>query len=434
MSIPNPTGLPIGGPGVSARAKRQRAKIDGAALLNRIEKEALEEYLFIGREQRTAVVLWAAFSHAFDAFTISPMLLITSPEKRCGKTTLLLILRDLVRDAHQASSASAASLYHIIEEKHPTLLLDETDQWWRSKSPMTGIVNGSHVKHTATVIRCKGRKNRTGTFSTWCPKVIVGKDDSGVLLDDTTADRCIRIELKRKLAGEPRARFRIDLEHFIDLRRELKRWTDASLKALRGADPTVPGELHDRAADNWRPLLAIADLAGGDWPQRAREAAIALTPNAAEDDSKGRRLMRAIAAAIIKVRHEVIYPHDWSYPPGINAAGHAHEPVDHDAIFSDVLADEVSKDEARAAHRDGKLNQHTLAAALHPYGIAPLAQRLRYRIYGLKGEAVIDLQRRGYKHEWFRDAFARYCPELLPQVYTDEPCTGESDAARPATD
>ncbi len=38
-----------------------------------------------------------------------------------------------------------------------------------------------------------------------------------------------------------------------------------------------PSALNDRAADNWRPLLAIADTAGGEWPKRAREAACVLS-------------------------------------------------------------------------------------------------------------------------------------------------------------
>ena len=37
-------------------------------------------------------------------------------------------------------------------------------------------------------------------------------------------------------------------------------------------------EARDRAADNWRALFAIADLAGGDWPMLAREIALKLTP------------------------------------------------------------------------------------------------------------------------------------------------------------
>jgi Protein of unknown function (DUF3631) len=40
--------------------------------------------------------------------------------------------------------------------------------------------------------------------------------------------------------------------------------------------------VEDRAADTWEPLIAIADPADGDWPARARKAAIALN---AEDDT-----------------------------------------------------------------------------------------------------------------------------------------------------
>jgi predicted lipoprotein with Yx(FWY)xxD motif len=39
-------------------------------------------------------------------------------------------------------------------------------------------------------------------------------------------------------------------------------------------DPSIPAALNDRAADNWRPLIAIADLAGGEWPQLARQASL----------------------------------------------------------------------------------------------------------------------------------------------------------------
>src|SRR6185312_15389513 len=42
---------------------------------------------------------------------------------------------------------------------------------------------------------------------------------------------------------------------------------------LASIDPAMPPTLHNRAADNWRPLLAIADAAAGDWPRRGREIA-----------------------------------------------------------------------------------------------------------------------------------------------------------------
>ena len=46
--------------------------------------------------------------------------------------------------------------------------------------------------------------------------------------------------------------------------------------------------LHDRAADNWRPLFAIADLAGGNWPTLARQVAVRLSEGGAEQDASVR--------------------------------------------------------------------------------------------------------------------------------------------------
>ena len=49
---------------------------------------------------------------------------------------------------------------------------------------------------------------------------------------------------------------------------------------LEAALPEIPDDLNDRAQDNWEPLLAIADLAAGDWPNTARPAAKALSKEA----------------------------------------------------------------------------------------------------------------------------------------------------------
>ena len=72
-------------------------------------------------------------------------------------------------------------------------------------------------------------------------------------------------------------------------RRAPRTWVRAHLDELRDAEPDMPVE--DRAADTWEPLIAIADLAGGDWPARARKAAIALTAEDDTDTTLGARLL-----------------------------------------------------------------------------------------------------------------------------------------------
>ena len=52
--------------------------------------------------------------------------------------------------------------------------------------------------------------------------------------------------------------------------------------AIDLANQIFPRELYGRAADNWRSLLSIADVAGDVWPQRARQAAVTLSANISE--------------------------------------------------------------------------------------------------------------------------------------------------------
>lgn len=97
-------------------------------------------------------------------------------------------------------------------------------------------------------------------------------------LNDTLADRSIKVALKRKLPGEHVERLRhADPELFRTLARRCARFAADHAEAIRAARPSMPEGLHDRAQDNWEPLLAIADLAGGPWPEQARAAALALS-------------------------------------------------------------------------------------------------------------------------------------------------------------
>ena len=59
----------------------------------------------------------------------------------------------------------------------------------------------------------------------------------------------------------------------------------------------MPDGIEDRNADVWEALLAVADLAGGDWPERARVAAVSLvTASADRGGSLGVMLLRDLRA------------------------------------------------------------------------------------------------------------------------------------------
>lgn len=262
--------------------------VDGAALLDAIIAE-LCRYLIMPEHAPAAVALWILHAHALDAFQCTPLLALLSPEKRCGKTTALGVIKQIVPRGALFSNTSSATIFRIVEKYQPTLLFDEMDTFIRDNDELRGILNSGHRRDAAFVMRMSGDEPKF--FSTWGPKVVamIGK------LPSTLPDRAIEVSLKRKRPDERVTRFRnVRPGDLPDLKRKCIRWARENLISLRDAalDVSVPDGLNDLAADNWEPLLTIADRAGGEWPERARRAAVALAGHGtAEDGSIGVTLL-----------------------------------------------------------------------------------------------------------------------------------------------
>ncbi len=266
--------------------------VNGVALLDGLAA-TFSTYLALPDHASTALALWTIHAFTFDNWYASPFLAVTSPAKRCGKTLLLIVLGALVPRRLFAANVTPAVLFRTIEKYRPTLLIDEADTFIKDNDELRGVLNSGHTRTTAVCIRAVGDDHDPRAFSTWCPKAIalIGK------LPGTLDDRAIEIKMRRRTAGESVARLRqdrIDVE-CRRLRQQAARWSDDHQDQLRDADPDVPAALHDRAGDCWRPLLAIADAAGGAWPALAREAALALS-GVDEDDDIGSKLLLDIRA------------------------------------------------------------------------------------------------------------------------------------------
>lgn len=260
----------------------------GAELLSDITA-AVMSHVILPVETARAIALWAAFSYTLDGFFFAPRLLIKSPQKRCGKTTLLDVLIELCRRPLPASNITSAALFRTIEQASPTILLDEADTFMRDNEELRGLVNSGHRRSLAFVIRTVevNGEHEPRKFSTWCAMAIAGIGRQ----HGTIEDRSIIIELRRKLPGESVTRLDEAARRKLQmLARKIRRWSDDHIGALGKADPEVPPGLNDRAADNWRPLLAIASVAGGDWPELARGAASKLA-SVSEKESAGELLL-----------------------------------------------------------------------------------------------------------------------------------------------
>ena len=122
-------------------------------------------------------------------------------------------------------------------------------------------------------------------FSTWSPVWLAGIK----AVPRTIEDRAVHIALRRKLPSDKVKRLRLrDGPEFTVFRRKAARFAADNEQQLRDIEPASPVELEevgDRAADTWDSLFAIADVAGGDWPRRARAAALVLAGIRDEDDN-----------------------------------------------------------------------------------------------------------------------------------------------------
>jgi Protein of unknown function (DUF3631) len=276
--------------------------IDGAALLDDVAAFLRAYVAFPSAHAAVAVTLWAAHTHLSARFESAPRLALLSPEKQCGKSRVLELLELLCAGAETLSDASPAYLYRRIGAGQVTILLDEADAIWkRGKADETAealrsIVNAGH-RRSATV----GRVEMNGTaaklirFKVYAPAALAGIGN----LPDTIMDRSVIIRMRRRAPDEPISPYRERLTRpdGEKLARDLAAWVQYVADAVGDPWPDMPDGITDRPADVWEPLLAVADLAGGDWPKLAREACTALVSGAQADTATiGIRLLADLRA------------------------------------------------------------------------------------------------------------------------------------------
>jgi putative DNA primase/helicase len=345
--------------------------VDCVTLLNSI-KQVFRRYIVLPQGADVAIALWVLHAWTFDAGEISPFLVVVSPTKRCGKTSALIVLYYLTPRSELASNISPSAIFRYIEQTHPTLLMDEGESFLRDNEEARGILDSGHTKAGAYVIRNVevAGEHKPRRFSTWAPKAIATIRG----LADTLEDRSVVVRLQRKPPSAKVERLRRrDNKEFAHLRSQAARWAADNFDKLTDPDPVVPEALNDRAADNWRPLLEIADLAGGTWPEDARRAACTLSGQE-HDGAINVELLRDIRSAF----------------------------GDAEMIRSVDLVEKLVADKERpwADWKHGRpLSQKQLGGLLRPFCIIS-------ETISLSGHK----DAKGYRRAHFEEAWAIYCP------------------------
>jgi putative DNA primase/helicase len=235
----------------------------------------LSRYIVLSQPEIHAVTLWIVHTYAVKATAICPILIIRSPEKRCGKTLLMELLLNLVFRPLPAANVTASSIFRTIEKYKPTLLLDKADTFIYDSDELRGILNSGYRRASAYVIRTVGDNFEPVVFNTFGPKAVAQIGNP----PETIIDRGIVIEMRRKKPGEKPERMRSDrlFNDLLHLRQKSLRWAKDNLDALTSREPAMPSTLHDRAQDSWRPLLAIAELSDELWANYGRASAVKLS-------------------------------------------------------------------------------------------------------------------------------------------------------------
>jgi putative DNA primase/helicase len=349
--------------------------VDGSLLLDGIA-DSLRRFVILPTAEIAAITLWIIHTYAVEATAICPILIIKSAEKRCGKTLILELLLNLVFRPLPVSNITASSLFRVIERYKPTLLLDEADTFLGDNDELRGVLNSGYRRSSSYVIRTVGENFEPVVFNTFGPKAVAQIN----MPRETIVDRGVIIEMRRKAPGERTERLRSDriFKEFHPLRQKITRWAKDNLRQLTDYEPQVPESLNDRAQDSWRPLLAIAELAGERWTGYGRASAVKLSEGKSEVSRRTllladiRDIFRQLgtgrmASADICTRLGIMEEHPWP------------------------------------EWRDGRpITVRQLARMLEPLDIRPKQLRMG------------DVNIRGYELTDFADSFARYLPDFPP--------------------
>jgi hypothetical protein len=243
--------------------------------------------IYPSKEAHDAHTLWIAHTHVMEAWESTPRIAFLSPEPASGKTRALEVTELLVPNPVEAINVSPAYLFRKVggEDGPPTVLFDEIDTVFGPKAKeneeIRGLLNAGH-RRGAVAGRCvvRGKTVETEEIPAYCAVALAGLG----WLPDTILSRSISIRMRRRGPQERISPFRrrVYFELGDRLRRRLAAWAAGAIKEMTEARPAMPDGIEDRNADVWEALLAIADAAGEDWPDRAHRAAVALVAAAAE--------------------------------------------------------------------------------------------------------------------------------------------------------
>jgi putative DNA primase/helicase len=366
--------------------------VDGAELLDEMSA-AILAHIVLTKEQADTVALFSVYTHGYQMFKVAPRLGVRAPTRECGKSELLLRIQRFVPRPLSTENFTGPVLFRLIEDQHPTLFVDELDNLLSdSKSELLGLFNSGYARNgKAYRLVAVGDNHELREFSTFSPLVygMIGKPT------DSFNSRSIPIEMRRATPAEWRALRSLEDGEEEDHRllamgRKAARWAIDNLDKLKTANPDM-GSMTNRPATNWRPLFAVAEVAGGEWKARARAAA-GIAAKLKQTPVDEEELFTVIKAAF-----------DTS----------TKDYVESDSLVR-TLAEVEGGPWAEYGRTEKPITTSALARLLRRFGIGP----------GYVGPEAA--RRRGYTRGQFEEVFASYVADTRKNE--DSKCAGVQNA------
>lgn len=275
-------------------------------------------YLRDGTHGIDLLVLWIIHCHFLSLGYSTPRLVIRAPMRNSGKTTVLEHVQHLTPSSTMSSSTTAAVLRRLPEHGPVTILIDEVEKVLRDGEDgeaMKAVINAGYKKSGRSHLNRK-----TGPSDDWAPVSIPAYSAIALCgispkLADDMASRSIFLECRPAPAGAVLSSDWGRIEHLSHaLRDRLAAWAESVADKYPGQAVPLPANVTNRAAEKWRPLMAAALLAGGDWPQRCARLAQMDAAMQAEDEDPD----LADRPAHVALLHDIAeaWPADRAHMPG----------------------------------------------------------------------------------------------------------------------
>jgi hypothetical protein len=282
-------------------------------------------------------------------------------------------------------------------------LFDEIDCVFGPKAKehedIRGFINAGHRKG-ATYGRCRVHGSEVLTEDSPCYAAVMM---AGLgWLPDTLLSRSVVIRMHRRLKSEKVTQFRTrtSIPEGEAIGTQLARWARSVFDDAVTVRPEMPEGVEDRQADAWEPLLAVAALAGGDWPKLACEAAVALVKvNRDTPPSLPLRLLQDLRLVFWNNLKTVAQ----ARPKGL--------------LTETVLSELHHLEDApwQSINKGEPLTSVQLATRVYDYGVGPEQ---------LRPYQNNNTQRRGYPLGPLADAWRRYLPPLWVRLEAVNAVTG----------